>query len=78
MLGLSYLIDYLPVRMHLIFISRTEPAINLARHRIKWQIQRLNEKDLRFAKDEIFQFFQARNYVLENEWKAIPKDGRRL
>ncbi|HYE11860.1 MAG TPA: hypothetical protein VEF53_16965 [Patescibacteria group bacterium] len=65
--GLSYLIDYLPAKMHLIFISRTEPELGLARHRIKWQIQQLDEKDLRFVKEEIFSFYQARGYTLENE-----------
>lgn len=45
--GLSYLIDYLPAKMHLVFISRTEPEMKLAKYRIKWQTQRLAERDLR-------------------------------
>ncbi|HWR60345.1 MAG TPA: LuxR C-terminal-related transcriptional regulator, partial [Clostridia bacterium] len=65
--GLSCLIDYLPAQMHLLFISRTEPELNLARHRIKWQIQRLEEKDLRFEEEEIFRFYQARGHNLEND-----------
>lgn len=65
--GLSYLIDYLPAKMHLIFISRTPPELRLARHRIKWQIQRLEEEDLRFEAEDIFRFFQARGYTLEND-----------
>ncbi len=65
--GLSYLIDYLPANMHLVFISRTEPELDLARHRIKWQIKKLDEKDLRFEKEEIFRFYQARGYTLEND-----------
>ncbi|HBV99410.1 MAG: hypothetical protein JL50_13250 [Peptococcaceae bacterium BICA1-7] len=64
--GLSYLIDYLPAKMHLVIISRTEPEIELARHRIKWQVQRLKEKDLRFGEEEIFRFYQARGCILEN------------
>lgn len=65
--GLSYLIDYLPAKMHLIFISRMGPELELARHRIKWQAQGLEEKDLRFGKEEIFLFYQARGYTLEND-----------
>ncbi len=37
--GLSYLIDYLPAKMHLVFISRRSPDIELARRKIKWQLQ---------------------------------------
>lgn len=65
--GLSYLIDYLPSKMHLVFISRRSPDLELARHSIKWQIQRLDEKDLRFRNEEIFRFYQARGYTLEND-----------
>ncbi|KJR47573.1 regulatory protein, LuxR [Desulfosporosinus sp. I2] len=64
--GLSYLIDYLPSPVHLVLISRTTPEIGLARHRVKWQIQRLNTEDLRFGEEEIFRFYQARGITLEN------------
>lgn len=64
--GLSYMIDYMPLKMHLIIISRTVPDVNSSRHRIKWQIQHINEKDLRFENDEIFQFYQARGITLDN------------
>lgn len=67
LLGLSYLIDYLPTKMHLIFISRTLPELELAKHRIKWQAQRLAEEDLRFNKEEISQFYQARGYSLPDD-----------
>ncbi len=64
--GLSYLIDYLPPRMHLILISRTEPDLNLQKYRIKWQTQRLTKDDLRFREEEIFRFYEARGITLEN------------
>jgi len=65
--GLSYLIDYLPAQMHLIIISRTEPELGMARHRLKWQVHRLEQKDLRFEEEEIFRFYQARGHILEND-----------
>jgi LuxR family maltose regulon positive regulatory protein len=65
--GLSYLIDYLPAKMHLIVISRTLPEFELAKHRIKWQTQRLVEDDLRFNKEEISQFYLARGYSLPDD-----------
>ncbi len=65
--GLSYLIDYLPEKMHLIFISRTLPELELAKDRIKWQTQRLAEEELRFSKEEISQFYQVRGYSLPDD-----------
>ena len=62
--GLSYLIDYLPAKMHLVLISRSSPDINLARLRFKWQIPHLEEKDLRFGEEDIFRFYQARGINL--------------
>lgn len=70
--GLAYLIDYLPAKMHLILISRREPAADLVRQRIKWQAQRLGEQDLRFQEEEISRFYQARGYSLpERELKKV-------
>ena len=72
--GLSYLIDFLPEKMHLIFISRTLPDLELARHRIKWQVQRLEEEDFRFGEEEILRFYQARGITLQNnELDAVEK-----
>ncbi len=64
--GLSYLIDYMPAKMHLVFISRTEPALQLPRHRVKWQVMRLAEEDLLFEEDEILNFCKIRGIHLEN------------
>lgn len=64
--GLSYLIDYLPPKMHLILISRAEPSLTLQKYRIKWQSQRLTQDDLLFREEEIFQFYEARGITLEN------------
>ncbi len=72
--GLSHLIDYLPVKIHLIFISRTLPDVGLAKHRIKWQVQWLEEEDLRFEEEEILRFYQARGITLQNyELEAVEK-----
>ncbi|MEN6327286.1 MAG: hypothetical protein ABFD18_13930, partial [Syntrophomonas sp.] len=65
--GLAYLIDYMPPQMHLILISRTEPDLDLAKYRIKWQMQRIDEKDLRFQKEEILRFYHTRGFALESD-----------
>ncbi len=72
--GLSRLIDHLPPKMHLVFISRTEPPLDLSRHRIKWQIQQLTESDLRFCGEDISRFFKARGYRLcEDDLNEIKR-----
>ena len=65
--SLSYLIDYMPARMHLILISRAEPDLFLQKHRIKWQAQRLTKDDLLFREEEIFRFYKARGISLGND-----------
>jgi LuxR family maltose regulon positive regulatory protein len=65
--GLSYLISYLPEKMHLIIISRTEPGLDTGKQRIKWQMERLDQKDLRFRNAEIVQFYHARGFDLESD-----------
>jgi len=70
--GLSCLIEYMPPQMHLILISRTEPDLDLAKDKIKWQIQQIDEKDLRFHRDEISMFYLVRGFSLnEEDVKAI-------
>ncbi len=72
--GLSHLIDHLPAKMHLILISRTLPDPEWAKHRIKWQVQRLEEEDLRFKEEEISQFYQIRGITLQGtELEAVEK-----
>jgi LuxR family maltose regulon positive regulatory protein len=72
MTGLSYLIDYLPQNMHLLIISRTEPAFKLARHKLKWQIQHVTEADLRFTRGDISRFYETRGLaLLDNDLEKI-------
>lgn len=67
MQGLSYLLDYMPAKMHLVILSRAEPEIKLAKSRIRGQIICLGENDLRFGEEDIFSFYQLRGYTLEND-----------
>lgn len=72
--GLSHLIDHLPAKVHLILISRTLPDPEWIKHRIKWQVQRLGEDDLRFIEEEISQFYQVRGIMLQgNELEVVEK-----
>jgi LuxR family transcriptional regulator, maltose regulon positive regulatory protein len=64
--GLSILIDYLPARMHIIIIGRTEPGLDLTKYELKSQLLRISTKDLRFSENEITEFFRIHNHTLKN------------
>ena len=65
--GISYLIGYLPPKMHLVLIGRFEPKLKPAMLGIKIQILRIGERDLRFQNEEIYRFYRTRGHTLENE-----------
>ena len=61
---LSFLLDHLPRRMHLILSSRADPPFHLARIRARDQLIELRESDLRFTRAEAAQFL--------NETMGLP------
>jgi LuxR family maltose regulon positive regulatory protein len=56
---LSFLLDHLPRRMHLIISSRADPPLHLARLRARDQLIELHESDLRFTGAEAVQFLNG-------------------
>ena len=54
--ALAYLIDHLPPQMHVALVTRTEPALPLARLRAQGQLTELRQEDLRFGPDEAAAF----------------------
>ena len=61
---LSFLLDHLPRRLHLIISSRADPPLPLARLRARDQLVELHESDLRFTSAEAAQFL--------NEAMSLP------
>ena len=57
---MRYLIQYMPPRLHLTILSRTDPPLHLARLRISQQISELRAADLRFTAAETRQFMERR------------------
>lgn len=55
--SLSFLLDHLPSRAHLILATRVDPPLPLARLRIRRQLTELRAVDLRFTTDEAAAFF---------------------
>ncbi|MFN8441932.1 MAG: LuxR C-terminal-related transcriptional regulator [Caldilineaceae bacterium] len=54
--ALAFLIDHLPVQMHLVIATREDPPITLARLRARGQLNEVRAADLRFTPDEAGEF----------------------
>ena len=54
--GLTFLLDHLPARMHLVIASRAEPPLPLARMRARGELTELRATHLRFTLDEASAF----------------------
>jgi LuxR family transcriptional regulator, maltose regulon positive regulatory protein len=56
--AVSYLVDHLPVQVHLIILSRSDPPLPLARWRVKGELAEIRAADLGFTLEEAAQFFK--------------------
>ena len=65
--GLTFLIDHLPPRMHVIVASRSEPPLPIARLRARGVVTELRPADLRFTASEASAFL---NQVMALELSA--------
>jgi LuxR family maltose regulon positive regulatory protein len=54
--ALSFLLDHLPPRLHLVLTSRTEPPLPLARLRARGEVAELRAAELRFTESEATAF----------------------
>jgi LuxR family maltose regulon positive regulatory protein len=54
--GLTFLLDHVPRRMHLVIASRAEPPLPLARMRARGELTELRAANLRFTLDEASTF----------------------
>jgi LuxR family maltose regulon positive regulatory protein len=50
--ALAFLLDYLPPHLHLVILTRADPALPLARLRARGAVTELHARDLRFTPDE--------------------------
>ncbi|MBC8078547.1 MAG: tetratricopeptide repeat protein, partial [Chloroflexales bacterium] len=54
--ALAFLIDYLPPQLHLVILTRADPALPLPRLRARGSVTELHASDLRFTHDEAATF----------------------
>jgi LuxR family maltose regulon positive regulatory protein len=50
--GMAYLVDHLPPQVHLTISTRTDPALPLARLRVRGELTEVRAEDLRFTSEE--------------------------
>jgi LuxR family transcriptional regulator, maltose regulon positive regulatory protein len=71
-LALSFLLEHMPVNMHLVITTREDPNLGLARLRASHQLTELRAADLRFTPSETADFLnQLLNIKLSNQQLAI-------
>ena len=56
--SLAYLVDHLPPTLHLVILSRSEPALPLARWRARDDLQEIGAADLHFSPEEMAAFLR--------------------
>lgn len=65
---LAFFLDHLPLSLHIILLSRSEPPLPLARWRASGMLQEIQTHDLRFSLEETSAFLQlATGCVLSEE-----------
>ncbi len=74
--ALAFLVEKIPVCMHLIIATRSDPPISLARLRARDQLVEIRLRDLRFSLDESASFLkQVMSLTLSDEAKS-PGRGK--
>lgn len=54
----NYILTHLPLNLHFVLVSRSQPLLPLARYRAGNQLLEINDGDLRFSKEEVKVFFK--------------------
>jgi LuxR family maltose regulon positive regulatory protein len=55
--ALTFLLEHMPLQMHLVIITREDPNVPLSRMRVRNQLSELRVADLRFTSNEAADFF---------------------
>ncbi len=57
--GVTYLLDHLPGRVHLVLTSRADPPLPLARLRVRGELVEIRAADLRFTAEEAAEYLNG-------------------
>lgn len=67
---MTFLVDHAPPTLHLVLLSRTEPALPLSRWRVKGWMEGLHASDLAFSETECSAFF--------NDYMGLALDEQKV
>lgn len=70
--SLEYFLEYMPINLYLVIISREKPPISISRLRANFSITDISFSELRFSKDEIYSLL---NNYLNINFKMEEVDG---
>ena len=74
--GLERMLPYLPPHFHLVITSRGEPQINLARLRVRNQVNEVGVQALRFTPDEAVDFVNQRMGLTLSQEDVMELEAR--
>ncbi|HEY6541957.1 MAG TPA: LuxR C-terminal-related transcriptional regulator [Ktedonobacteraceae bacterium] len=70
--SMLFFLEHLPSNLHLVFATRADPELPLARWRVRGQLIEIRDRDLRFSREEAASFLrQAIGHPLTEEEIAI-------
>src|SRR6266699_3248917 len=70
--SMLFFLDHLPSNLHLVFATRADPELPLARWRVRGQLIEIRDRDLRFSREEAASFLrQVLEHPLSEEDLAI-------
>lgn len=68
---LNQFIERLPPHIHLVIITRADPALALAKLRVQGELLEIRAADLRFSDQEAMQLFRLQHGVMISEYEAM-------
>ena len=74
--GMSFLLDHLPARLHLVIASRADPALPLARLRVRGELVEVRAADLRFTRDEAAAYLNGEMGLVLTTQDVAALEGR--
>ncbi|HSO01536.1 MAG TPA: hypothetical protein VLS46_03320, partial [Gaiellaceae bacterium] len=74
--GLVFLLDHLPVRVHLVVLTRADPPLPLARLRARGELVEVRAADLRFTVDETAAYLNDRMGLALRDTEVASLEAR--
>jgi LuxR family maltose regulon positive regulatory protein len=74
--ALAFLLEHLPLNVHLVIVTRADPPLPVARLRARGQVTELRQRDLRFGAGEAAEFFNGTMGLALEAGDVLLLEGR--